>query len=780
MLASVLIYFTLLFSSVAHAKVDVQSPLVELLQNVVKGFQDLDSRSKELVIEIPGIEQEAYFDLDSGEIFEPLQTTRVQIRAKHGNQDTALGKDATTADKLAEFGKALVKHKLYERGKNSEFMKWMLENAELSPLKLFVIKELLVLVDSIKKQDMDHLKIETICLLFRLSLTKDFELLDKNKTLTSHLPEGVRDALGAELCVYIDNAWTAFIRGTNNEAIKEILDGQKKNAGVTVQSFICRDEKLAHEVGNKFKSYSDNGFKKAVIDFIKNKDYQVVPYKEFAEGADDVADEDGFETKLVTFKSFGGISNHAQLAELPQEVRENMENARQFPHVMVAKNNHGEYCVCYLSDRLDLVDTAKLSLAALVKAVRSGAQKRQEYVRTHEKDVKEQRKAREEADIIQQKIDGFLRTEAGRASAQRIADALEKLENDVQPQEADAQELQAKHIQIQKEHDALMVEASETQQEIEKLEKRIDSGTYNRARLYQLMGVIKDLQQKLENFNKKIAEKMAEKSNIESQLAKISQEVGSGAQLTDLKKDLKELQVIEADQRRNNGQVAQDVLDEIATLKKEIGQREVQNESLEYRLAQRLKRAVIYNQEAMIMKTELAKARDKIDNIKDVNKRRLENVKFSHLKNFYHLYIQDLENKAKTVHKENELMEELSSWRQELRGTKMADIAKEDLERISFLEREVGFVLDNKQADGFVFKFMHKRPELREFLASYTNEKSPEAQELIDILSVVVKKSGHVQENVLVYRDAVRVFFPSFLPTFDKATGVLNKTYGIA
>src|SRR5579862_837184 len=240
MLASIL--FSLIISCVSFSNpclcatpVDIQSPLVELLQNIVKSFQDLDYHtSKELVIEIPAVDQEIYFDLEtqgSGDLFEPLPAIRGQLRSSQAQSGKLLGTDATTGDKFAELGKTIFKNELLKRSKDTEFMKWFLENAELSPLKLFVIKEVLLLIDSVKKQDLDQLKIETVCLLFRLSLTKDFGILNKEKPLTVQFPKEVHEALGPKFCAYIHDTWMTIVRGMNNETIQEILNAQKKNAG---------------------------------------------------------------------------------------------------------------------------------------------------------------------------------------------------------------------------------------------------------------------------------------------------------------------------------------------------------------------------------------------------------------------------------------------------------------------------------------------------------------------------------------------------------------------
>jgi len=789
LVVTILTISNLSFSSRIHAAthkqyVDIQSPLVELLQNIVHGFQDLDYHtSKEMVFKIPAVDQEIYFDLEtngSGDLFEPLPAIRGQLRTTNLQSGNALDKDATTTDKFAELGKTVFKNELLKRSKDTEFVKWMLENSELSPLKLFVIKEVLLLVDSIKKQDLDQLKIETVCLLFRLSLTKDFGIINKDKPLTEQFPQEVREALGAKFCAYIDDTWATIVRGMSNETIKEILDTQKKNAGLTVQSFVCKDQALAHDVFNHVKKYSGTEFQKHVSQFVKDKDIEIVSNRDFS--PDDNSDQDDdFSTKLATFRTIGGISNQDAVNDLPQEVREKMSKTSLFPVTINAQTAQGQYWVCYVTDRLGLIDSGKLGLAALVKALRQYAGKRQEYVKAHGDEIKKQRKARE-GDVVRiQKVNSFLQTDAGRESAQRIAQALDQLAVVDQAPVLDVQELQKNLEKAQYDLNALNVSVFEKKQELETIKKRADL-EINTQRSNQLQLVIDTMQVRLQNLDAKIIDKTAEIAQLNTQLLRVEKVVRTQTtKIAELKKDLKDLQMIEHDQKRNNGKVSQDVTNEIASLKQEIlalGVQESPVDTLEDRIKLRAKQAVVYEQEAVFMGAELDSKKHAIEAIKDLNKRRRELCKFTHMKNFYNLYIEDLNNKAVTIQQDNDLMLELKTWREELRGTKMADIAKDDLERISLLEQRVGYLVDNKKYEGFLFKFITHRPELRDFFADSMNNKNAYHQELVDVLSVVAKKSGHIQDNILVYRDIVRVFMPAFLIIFDEATGFLGTTYG--
>jgi len=799
MLASILISLIISLSSLSFsshvysAQVDIQSPLVELLQNIVDGVQNLDYHtSKEVVFKLPAVDQELCFDLEvpgSGDLFEPLPAIRGQLRTTHA-QSGILDKDATTADKFAELGKTLVKSELLKRSKDTEFAKWFLENSELSPLKLFVIKAALLLIDSIKKQDLDQLKIETICLLFRLSLTKDFGILNKDKPLTEQFPKEVREALGAKFCAYIDDTWATVIRGMNNETIKDILDTQKKNAGLTVQSFVCKDQVLAQAVFNHAKTYSGSDFQKYVTNFVKDKgkDIEIVEPKDFAPESSDNSNnsddkDDDFSNKLATFRTVGGISNQAAVTELPAEIREKMTKASQLPVTINGQNAQGEYWVCHVTDRLGLFDTGKLGLAALVKALRQYAGKRQEYVKTHADEIKKQRKAREGDGIRVQNVNAFLRTDAGIASAQRIADAMATLDVSVVEQVLDVQELQKNLEKAQDELDALNTLVFDKQQELEKIKKRADLET-DAQRSKQLLSVINDMQKRLNDLEAKVIEKKAEIAKLKAHIIRGEKAAqNTGTKLAELRNDLKDFRMIEAEQRRNNGTVSQDIIDEIAGVKKEIealGVQDVSTETLEDRIKLRVKQAAVYEQEAVRIEQELAGKVQAIESIKDVKKRHREQCKFTHMKNFYKLYAEDLNNKAKTIKKENDLMTELKVWREGLHGKKMADIAKDDLARISVLEQQVGHLLDNKKYDGFLFKFIDKRPELRDFFADSMNNKNAYHQELVDVLAIVAKKSGHIQDNLPVYRDVVRVFLPTFLPMFDEATSFSSRTYGIA
>jgi len=190
-----------------------------------------------MIFKVPGLEQQLVYDWGfggSGNLFIPLPTVDAKIDSigpfKFGinlNENVFMG-----------FGKVLLQDEILKRSKNLSFFKW-LTLAKLTPIKLFVLKSILLLKETYQTGDVAMMKREIIRLLFRLSLVDDLKVIDKDKKFSSHYPSSIAtvfEIVAPGMMDLIDEVWF-FIIGNHEYNLTDFTNY------LTVQGFAFQDKK---------------------------------------------------------------------------------------------------------------------------------------------------------------------------------------------------------------------------------------------------------------------------------------------------------------------------------------------------------------------------------------------------------------------------------------------------------------------------------------------------------------------------------------------------------
>ncbi len=167
--------------STAFENGENSASVVKIIKDFMHSFSDLDyATSKELIIALPGTGHELSYNwgfVGSGDLFSPLPIIRGQIRPIQ-----SFVASADSATPFIDLGKVVAQNELIKKSKQLPLVKWLSES-ELSPIKLLVVKTILLVKNS-ATLGVNALKGELFRLLFRLSLVEDIVLFDLSKPLS--------------------------------------------------------------------------------------------------------------------------------------------------------------------------------------------------------------------------------------------------------------------------------------------------------------------------------------------------------------------------------------------------------------------------------------------------------------------------------------------------------------------------------------------------------------------------------------------------------------------
>lgn len=698
----------------------------------------------------------------SGNIFDKMPSGLLTIRSN----PTDLGAPCTmTADeKFYELGKVLVKNEMLKAVKKSDLVSWI-HNREISPVSVFGIKLLLLAKNMQEKKSLDYFYQEFLCLLFRLSLI-DHSLFP-NGLLTTAMPELLKDMIDAvhpKLLPFCDEVLAIISNDkTSEQAIVDDINKQLTSY-VTYEAFIFRSEKLSNLVLANCK----DDFKTSIDDFINaNRSvFHLISPEVFEKQRNSLsmkntsADELKFAEHFVTSTSFSGNKQEAcTLVGMPETVVTYLKQGdAKYPAVLTGVNAFGDHWVIKLDNRFGMLETVKYTTALLFKTL-------QQYSSMRSTTLKN---ASSQAQLIEEKrtkkIHDFLKTQAGRKSLERINEKTAA-------------------IKTQQEDGFLTVKKIEAKQQLVELNQRITEKQAVTKNLEMLAVMMGDHYQKATSPNKAEDTKYTDaiqKNNTELvELKKQRQALehiindNSAALATEqvitLKKTLADLKKIEVEQQADGETVSPELLEQIKVITQRIKTIEQQRETLEVRIALRELYAAMYEQEATLLDQERTAHIEEIRCQTDFEAQKIEYLRFSRMNDLYQVYIDELFNKAKVLHDDNKKVQELQHWRKAIEKVGRTTISDTDLKVIDHLEKEVGYIIDNNPINNSIISVIKQRHEVREFIENMTsnNDFTQLNQSMRDGLSLIIQHSDHIQDNVVFYGEAIKLFFPHFSPVFQ-------------
>ncbi|MCK4650602.1 hypothetical protein KAT08_00345 [Candidatus Babeliales bacterium] len=333
----------------------------KLIEKNLRNLKDLDYYESEgLSIILPGnkVFKVCWHDKGSGNILSPFESVKAVIEDLDGKTDINDSKKKDP-DKfsLEDFAKLFIKTKIKKSlqsfyGDYKQMFGswgWLIKN-ELSSVEVFAIKLVLLMIHDFGDKEINR-KIEILRLLFRLSQSKVFNLLDKKSSVFSYLPKDLSEKLkiniSEEWQEFIDKMWKGLTEGLNNHNFDK--DGQfdKNSFGVMACGFVFDESLEALECFEKLsnkKNYTEIDFQDEVE---KNVSWHYNTYK--------------------NFKDFGRISSNTELDFIPEKIKKEILSVIDFPKVKLINVSDTQSWIIYVSDKLSLFETINLLFSVLIK-----------------------------------------------------------------------------------------------------------------------------------------------------------------------------------------------------------------------------------------------------------------------------------------------------------------------------------------------------------------------------------------------------------------------------
>ncbi len=483
--------FVAIFSFVFCGAID-QNRFVELCQENIKGIMDADFyTSTKLSFALPNnrrIEIElGDQEKGSGNIFREFPTIKARIlEPSCGVSNEVKNKEFSLMDLAIILGKNELR-KILENDldclKDLPFISWI-SDLKVTPIKFFALKLFLLMKHDFGGNNFRK-KIEIVRLLFRLSQSEQFNLVDQDRPLSSYLPDDVKRYVrelmpvskdGFNWLKFIDEMWLGLGSGFKDYEFAQDGAFNRSKIGIDICGFIFSNAELAQKCCNMLKN--NPNCKKAnldelVKDAVDNFGGQVISYKKFMR-----LKKSREKYNFAAFKDFGKIKDDQD--SLPKELKDKLLSSSTFPRVAMHSVSDDEIWVVFACDGLNMVDTSKLLFVTMLKAFKEYAQIRAQEPAVSLEDAFSQEELEAKAEKVEEDANNLEQFNIEKKELEYrkalIIFKLKNLEKDIEKRRVKASKsLIEKELLKQKEdeYQHLITEKEGYEKELDTLEKEI-------------------------------------------------------------------------------------------------------------------------------------------------------------------------------------------------------------------------------------------------------------------------------------------------------------------
>lgn len=753
--------------------------LVTIIKDFMQHFSDLDyATSRQLIIQIPATKYELIYHwgfVGSGDLFSPLPQVKAQFRPIQGVADTA------SSTSFADLGKIMVENEIFKKSKQIPLVKW-LDESEISPIKLLIIK-ILLLIKSNSLRDITTLKYELFRLLFRLSLVEDVKIFDPSKPFTAYIPESLRfalDELSPEISKILDETWANVVQS------KEVVAGMQHQGDFAVlTTYVFNDKAFAQQC---FQKLALESTPKVLEGLINQQGYSLVSNDDFLSFSKLSFPHEALNpaSKLVGKNSYGALAiQMCSSLGLPEvvcnKIKENTSDS-----FSLLDDVHGKAWIICKGGSLDTVQTLKLFTAALLATFKEYIQARKKILTSTTSQALNYKIMLQQQELEHAKRMRFLNSSYGSASKNRIVQAIAEVEKQCSSDGNYAQ----MHTE-QENNKKLVTLKNAYQKELNTLERLTVAAGNARGKAQEAANLTvarakqkcADLQQEIAALEKAVSTKSTmQSSSCNSSVADISAETEKRKQ--EYQACLKNLRAMMRKDQTLDSATQEKIKENIVALEKKLQELSVvplknlasDTQALEKLMWKRNKIAQVYEVELTIMKDALVKEQSELQQITDITLRSAKLLEFSSLKNDWQAYISSLEQQVVQMKQENEKLVELSEKRAiALSPEAVKPVSSELSEEIKKLEYEVGYLI-NAGPSGWLHTLVHASHDVKVFMQDLQGDSLPEFKQVkehfFDKLCFIAKNSEHVKENLLLYHYLVALMIPEFLRQFELCTQV--------
>ncbi len=734
-------------------------PLFKIFYTAIQNIKHLNYyTAKELVLPLLGTNQEVVFHWGfkgSGNLFTPLPSVQPQIRSALSQP---LAQDTPSA--LKGIGYALLQNELYKHTKNASIIKWLTQ-AQLNPVKLFAIKLIMLIKTSMdSQQPQSNIYTELTRLLFRLNLSDEFHVLDKQQALSSLIPDDLRHAAEVQIpgiIEFIDELWIQLTSSA------PCAHGSNY---YSISCFVFRDQKFANTMNQRLSHYTGSHFITDASQLINLNDHQVVNLHDFIKfkTPQTPAQTASLSQKLVGFL----YTTHTEHTNLPAAVKQAIEQTTSFPMIQLINAGNGEYWLYYVSNKLGTIDTIKAILLSFARTLHDYVALKKEILTSKDPAAAAYRQQCEEKERIAEIIQNFLETDAGKSSLARLTQEASAISSTAATQEQHSQKIQQQKEALEAEINNLKKQQEALKIEIERWEILKGVRGINQTKV---QTTIKNLTEQINAFTQEIKQKQNAITRLEADLTQAHQ--SPEAQLAQDKKNLDALLALVA-QQQNQGQIpSEHLLAIIAKLQNKIKQattiKQPQQVDLDVRFDNREKCAKAFIDEANIMATQLRDKQAVIQRISDDEQRTIQELLFSQVEEGYTTYINQLRQEAQHILEQNKKATKLKNYKKAFTTGIVAPSAKNQQE-MQQLEEQVGYLLAAGYEEDFLAGIRGTRTDFKELLSDLNHDEAFKdiKANLIATLTNILKNSEHVQNNVVLYQYLIRTYVPEFFPMLSQ------------
>ncbi len=726
--------------------------------------------------------QEVSFDIQAGHgnIFTPLKSVPAQINpVKFGVTNTEYSDKAT----LAGFARIVVENELYKNAKNVELLKWLID-FKLNPVQLFTFKFLILLNTARADGEWSRVIEESFCLLFRLSQVEDIDFIDRNKRLSTYLPESLKTVLKDNkfgLIEFIDDLWTVLINNADyNKTSKR---------PVHVKNFIFRDEAMAKSVFEQFKNYTainnpsqttNISLQDQINSFIKPQGYGIVDANDFVKFRADISiPNNKFAQTMVGYEEFSLSANSDKPADLINQIN---DLQTKLPKLIFALNQrYNEYLVAYITEDMSLINTLKELLITLCSSFKEYLQvKKAIFTKTDEISSKYKAKftKKEKCRIDLEK---FVRSQDGNQIFNQIKQEIEAIISSVDAssvEQSAEQNRQEKITSLKSELAKLENQKTEKTSQLAKWQKVL-ALQYNKN-TDEVQAKIESLKSEFSKIDVQILTIQKNISDLETNNLRDATNHGNNTVEKD-KQNLAKLYAILETKQRTGGTPSDKLLSTIKTLEDRIEKASTQpvvEKSIDGKLAIRETIANLLDSNANELNMQIDSKLNNLELVKDIDDKVIQELLLDETVSLQKTFVKQLEITAKQIRQDNEKAKMLEAYRKAFASVGTDKISKEKLDQITKLELEVGHIIDSEKQEDFVAKIMLRESFLSEFVQDITTHADQfmfVKERLQNSLTQILAHSSHLKNNAKLYMYLWKTI-PNNYKTFLGCVGITEQS----
>lgn len=721
------------------------------------------------------LDQEIVFDLGfagHGNIFMPFTPVSAKVVFGKDNIAAPTSDDAT----FANFAKIVIENELYKKGKDLDFVRNLID-FKLSPMQVFSFKFMILLNTARVDGDWARLIEESFCLLFKLSQSKDVELIGKDKRFSEYLPEIIKNVLRESkfgLVEFIDDIWCVLTQDKS-------LSIQMLDKPAQVKGFVFKDESFAKNVYEKFKNYSGTDLYEQINLFIKTQGYDLIDIKDFSKFRSDLADNDfngnEFVKKLIGYEDFLLSNNSDKPAELITLANSLVGKSGL---IFVPDAILNEYWVAYVTQDVSFVNALKEVILVLVNSFK-------EYLQTKKT-------------IFEGKDDPSLKYKAEFDAREKCRIELEKfVGSDVNKQILEDIKREINLIigvgsgsegvrqEYNKQDKISALETEISKLEKQKSEKIAELEKWQNILILQNGKNTKDIQIKIDAINAELLKISAQVANVKKDLDSLR--VGGGevvAPNADVKKDeqrLVQLYKILDDKKASGVAPSEKLLNAIKVLEQRVVKPTKQPDcvkAIDGKLAVRESVAKLLESKANELTSNVQSQLKDLDLISDFEDRVVQELLIDENIHMQKVFIEQLNRVASKIRSDNLKAKKLEAYRKAFAVVGSEQITDEKLKERTKLELEVGHIIDSESHENFVSEIMLRESFLSCFIKDMTDHADKfevVRQRLQNSLSQILQNSSHFKNNSKLYIYLWRHSMPFVWKSLLNCVGISEKSF---